>query len=212
MTYETISHARAIRRYGVANSRWNLVHIKQFHFSQDLPPSQYPLVIDCQRDIESILIQLYKKNSSLDIFLEGFEEVLTPKQANQFKQNVQEPLLFGGAITFCAKKRISLYPTACKDLESCSDTQIHHPDECERRRKLFALESIARRQPTTDPILIYGGIHSFGGVRSCGYAFTDPLLQSHHDALYEWNETHPDQKFSLVEITPQHFLELRQAS
>jgi hypothetical protein len=54
-------------------------------------------------------------------------------------------------------------------------------------------------------VLVFGGIHAFGGEQSFGkhYYLKDRL--SLIDNIYYWNKYHPDKKISLIEIIPENY-------
>ena len=55
-------------------------------------------------------------------------------------------------------------------------------------------------------VCVYGGAHLWGGNQSFGdiYPIANGRI-SLKDNIAEWNSQHPDKKFSLIEITPQHY-------
>ncbi len=54
-------------------------------------------------------------------------------------------------------------------------------------------------------VAVYGGLHAFGGEKSFGkdYNLNDRL--SFKDNIYEWNLKNRDNKFSLIEVVPDHY-------
>ena len=64
---------------------------------------------------------------------------------------------------------------------------------------------IITKQDKPIAILVYGGLHAFGGKESCGedYSLDDRI--SYCDNIAEWNKKHPEEKMSLIEITPESY-------
>lgn len=54
-------------------------------------------------------------------------------------------------------------------------------------------------------ISVYGGNHAFGGEDSCGKGYSLGNRRSLIDNIAKWNKKHPNQKFSLIEITPESY-------
>lgn len=75
---------------------------------------------------------------------------------------------------------------------------------------------LQRVSESKDPlaVLVYGGGHLFGGTNTCGKAYREAMSRSKDDlekVMYKlnkdnidaWNTAHPDEKYSLIEVTPE---------
>jgi len=73
----------------------------------------------------------------------------------------------------------------------------------ENRENIFLQMMSASKDPLV--ILVFGGVHAFGGEKSFGkyYYLKDRI--SLIDNLYYWNRSNPDKKISLIEIVPQNY-------
>jgi hypothetical protein len=66
---------------------------------------------------------------------------------------------------------------------------------------------IAARQRGCYVFVVFGGAHAWGGTESCGKGYDLAGRASDEDNLAKWNKEHPEQKFSLIEITPAGYIE-----
>lgn len=72
-------------------------------------------------------------------------------------------------------------------------------------RENYLLERIVKRGEPYG-VVIYGARHAWGGAESCGPAYSLDGRLSLEDNIATWNKNHPNQKFSLIEITPQNYV------
>jgi len=54
-------------------------------------------------------------------------------------------------------------------------------------------------------VVEFGGAHAWGGKESCGENYSLAGRKSYKDNIAEWNKSHPDKKFCLIEITPRGY-------
>jgi hypothetical protein len=73
-------------------------------------------------------------------------------------------------------------------------------------REDILMEVVARQEKSL-VVCVYGGAHAWGGHDSfgCNYPLAYDWRASLKDNISEWNKTHPNKKFSLIEVTPEHY-------
>ncbi|MDO8460500.1 MAG: hypothetical protein Q7S74_05290 [Nanoarchaeota archaeon] len=64
----------------------------------------------------------------------------------------------------------------------------------------------------TETITVFGAKHAFGGQESCGKAYCLKYRFPLKDNISEWNKSHPEEKFSLIEIIPETLEEYLQTT
>lgn len=70
-----------------------------------------------------------------------------------------------------------------------------------------ALLEIISGQECPLVVTTYGGDHAWGGHESFGHDYFFGDRPEMKDNIAEWNALHPDQMFSLIEITPERYVE-----
>lgn len=176
-----------------------LVHIRQAHKGIGISDDEKEYVINVQKDIYSILSHLnlhhgvsevynegnFVRDDEFDIFLAFHPGV---KQLTEIRKDLEgeERFLEGAEVVLANEGKISLNP---------GETIQKHYDAMRERnyenifvgRENTALGLISLSANPLD-ILIYGGLHYFG------------------DNIYQWNKDNPDQRFTLIEVTPKSYV------
>jgi hypothetical protein len=76
-------------------------------------------------------------------------------------------------------------------------------DDLEAREDFIM--SLAGNQRIPYCIVVLGASHVFGGKESCGPAYRSGWSRHYRkDNIFAWNQKHPDEQFSLIEIVPVH--------
>jgi hypothetical protein len=200
-----IPGARSINKQKILDADKTLVHIKQVHNNLEISPVERDYVIGVQKDIYQILNHLHETQRIDEVYSEGNFEgkmeylVQHPELVDLTNINLslEDKYLQGAEYMLQEEGKMKVIPAetmegnflaqdAVKDYENGLITLE------ERDRLIFdvredsALKLISKN-PNPLNVMLYGGAHNFG------------------DNINQWNSQHPDQKYSLIEITPESY-------
>jgi hypothetical protein len=129
-------------------------------------------------------------------------------QKNMFEEFRYMP---GAAVLLAAEGKAQLIPslegrlvdkTILNDKKAFEAVGYARMDNAED----FVLKLAAQRAEPVK-ILSFGGLHAFGGKKSCGLDYSLEGRLSSMDNIDVWNSAHPAMKYSLIEITPTSYQE-----
>jgi CRISPR/Cas system-associated endoribonuclease Cas2 len=212
---------RKVQYYPNANATTTLIHIRDLHFDDAYDEigkkPMYDFISDVQRNNQQILAHMRQYTNRL--FIEGFEGELTYTDAqhilNQHLKQIHQKAT-DTHITIPADKRTNAeYLIGAQFWEKIDNPFIHiigvscisHNSELGLdKRKMFALERISQEVHSHTPpqelaLLMYGCLHTFGGIESCGPQYKQSNRHQQDTVAY-WNTKYPSKQLSLLEITP----------
>lgn len=213
--------AKKVEKYEVPNAKHCLVHIKQTHFKeQDLNKhkeefrdfaekkykSSYNEINNTQENIAYILGELKARGSS-EIFSEG---CITPISKEDLRAHYNQRINYlvnsgfykdefenkdfekfmhipGADLHLGMNGIIKILQTESEKILSQAHNAENH-NEYHNPREDYVLETVAKSDKYFAP-LIFGKGHNF------------------KDNIDKWNSQNPDNKFSLIEITPKSYKE-----
>ena len=170
-------------------------------------------ISDCQKDIYSILDYLIQNNGLKEVYSEGVsldtEDKVTSMARELCDLEIERIFslgYFGDKLDEKTRKLLQLIPGADRNLaargkikiKGCETDSLNNLTQMAMNvdRKLYeegnnlrentALELISRNKTPLN-VLVYGGAHQFG------------------NNIDEWNEQHPDKRYSLIEVTPKSY-------
>lgn len=232
---EEIPGARDIHKYAIKDADKTLVHVRQAHYTPIKLPLEellyngkfkseedkdiakkivriYEGVSKTQRDIYAVLNHLIDNNELREVYTEGIseldeefaninaEDVITTRISNllnsgyfgkKYPDLPKEMLYVGGAeFMLASQDRLKLKSVENGDLnrrvyDSLSvDNDLY--DIGNDIREDIALDIISKSKNPLN-VLVYGGAHDF------------------LDNIESWNSQYPDQKYSLIEVTPESY-------
>ncbi|GEM_PF-5955094 len=216
---ETIPGAAKIQKYKTPGAKHCLVHIKQQHGNPVKLTKQEMKEIDAvQKSIYDILTFLVDNNYTKNVRIEGMlviqeeknkqEYNHLPSIEDQVKDNYQKTngleYFAGGSLKLSLENKIT--PKAADTIEAMMDWARHQNSNFYTfdNREDILLQIITDDNESSVPV-VYGGAHAFGGKKSCGNEYDLENVVSEKDNIQEWNTKHPNNKFCLIEITPENY-------
>ena len=220
-----IQGAKKIDKYETPNASHCLVHLRNVHNDfrkkiEEIKPSERKEIIAVQKDNYKILNFLWTKNNQepIEVYLEGtFPELedirkslagLIKLQLEAQKISREREFYFGAAQMLEREGKIIIIPADTMDSITKATKAAEKNHFCKAvydDREDLLLEKIAEKSKPL-VLTVYGSCHAWGGKSSFrNYNFKGKF--SLKDNIFEWNEKHPDEKFSLIEITPKSLSE-----
>lgn len=92
-----------------------------------------------------------------------------------------------------------------RELENARETESVYNEYVLDAREDEVLK-IAYGAPGVSHVFVYGAGHTFGGGKSFKH-YDSTGRRSSRDNIDKWNSEHPEKKFSLIEIFPEHLPE-----
>lgn len=219
-----IPWAKRIDKYETPNASHCLVHLRNVHndFRKKFEEAESLIrneIIAVQKDNYKILNFLWEKNyqEPIEVYLEGtFPELEDIRktlanlvlQSETIRVSSEKEFYFGATQILEKKGKVIILPAdtmesitmATKAAEKNSFCKAVYDD-----REDLLLEKIAEKSKPF-ALTVYGSCHAWGGKSSFrNYNFRGKF--SLKDNIAEWNQKHPDGKFSLIEITPKSLVE-----
>ena len=225
-----IPGAKSIEKFIVPHAKHYLVHIKQKHLT--LPHMSVERATEVKKNQEGIykiLSYLLDKNKLKSAYTEGYTSS-DAKALNQINSRIDDARKNPERYTFLKMpentKRylevLSKYNAVDKinndrflkilpgeiSGEQNYNAQLMKISNREKYQKMqeqredFILKQIADSK-NIEGIAIYGSSHCWGGTTSFEEFYNESKRNLNtRDNIYEWNRDNPNNKFSLIEITP----------
>ena len=208
---EDLPGAKKIEEYHMPGSEEILIFIRQYHH---LPwgighPAERYKINKVQENIFEILEELYLNGNIKAFYVEGvtiegenkINELAHKNKGNNYSLmllNATAPLelqMYGAASVMAIKHGLKLVAAENKELnEIASELVFLSPNHVLKDREDFLLDKIDDDddlQGEDYTVFVYGAGHDF------------------KDNVAEWNANHPDNKYSLVIITPKGIKEIK---
>ncbi len=209
----SISGAQQIQTYATPGAQYCLIHLRQRHYKESLKDNPQAMhdILTIQQEIYDILTSLppdqkkvYEEGltqedfnyfmNSLEVIQQKYitlKAMRTPQNQNstttiqqQIKQlQTIEMTTLGAAAVLAREKKVILYPAEAEPADLTPPSSTTPKME---QREHFVLEQIVKNQ-TPLAFVVYGASHDFG------------------DTIELWNQSHPNAKFSFIEITPANY-------
>lgn len=210
----TINGIGSVRKYLNPKAKHVLVHLRQLHSNPKITLEQQIQVHCVQTQILNCLEDLQTKNyysyyvEGHDLAKHAFYEKYSIPEYTYLKDN----LLTSAADKLAKENKITL--KIGEDAELNIWSEILNSDETKKKecaeviynkRELFVLDQIVKNKDTLG-ISIYGAGHCFGGVNSFGDSYEKGTrTEDNYDSISVWNNNHPEEQFSLIELTPKNY-------
>lgn len=195
-----IPGASSVEKHYVPGAKYCLVHIRQVHRARN-DEAFLPKIKSVQSDIYEILSFMIDKMGVKEVYAEGMTERTVDLYESArdsrlriiqscFENGMEIPSGLEISEEYNAVKRLfnegRINLKAAEDL-AINDQSYHDYDALFRGREHFALEVIAKNPVNLMPVLVYGAKHDW------------------LDNVADWNKLHPDEKFSLIVVTPESY-------
>jgi len=203
---------RVVYNEGLDSKAWADISIGMARFSDEM---LRVLIEDYQGEIKDLEDKL--KDDDNEYLRKTIEE--NKKRVSALKQISEESIVTGAARKLAAEGKLKILPAETYNYKK---EKMH--DQLKSGEKSFkdadAMEimlddredmflEIASSQRHAFIFVVYGGAHAWGGKSSCGSDYPEERRLSRRDNIAEWNAKHPDKMFSLIEITPDSYEEIK---
>jgi len=202
---EKIPGATEVKKYPVQCAKHCLVHIRQLHYSSHvLNDSRALRKIELhQKEIYKILDYLRERGIADSVYLEG----VTPNSYEEFNSLDPEVYYVTAPLSMVLEGKFNpkledyeAYIRGWKELEETDEVGVNCLDD----REDSILRSV-HNNPDYFSLVVFGGLHAWGGKKSCGESYPIMGRKSFRDNIYEWNNANPKDKISLIEVTPNRY-------
>jgi hypothetical protein len=134
------------------------------------------------------------------------KKTLDDLKSDQLVRGAPFILACEGKISLLAAERDDIYNQALSTLKKVKGNLLTRGAAISilDDREDALLETIAGRKDRI-AVVVLGGGHAFGGRYSFGENYISEKRISVFDNIAKWNNSHPTEKFSLIEITPESY-------
>lgn len=188
----------------------------------DIISKRYDFINNIQQEIYKILSYLTVNGISTEVYVEGITNEHTAETFTSHVQGCKEEIsdmlgvtkaselsyVSGAGILLGLEGSIKIKPatTLESDMATINATTSEEERELQEQREDVLLELIAN-QNNRLVFTVYGALHAWGGEKSSGPLYILSGRKSTRDNIAEWNQKHPNKKFSLIEIIPKGYFQ-----
>jgi hypothetical protein len=162
---------------------------------------------------------LYQNKNDLIKKISFYKKDLNEKQEryNNYLKLKEQDIIKGSVFILASEEKVNILAFESQDgilnariyIDKYIESYNKYMDKdfiyniAENRENIFIKKMTSSKDPVA--ICVLGGLHAFGGIKSCGQYYNEKDRLSITDNIYLWNIHNSNKKISLIEITPMNY-------